>query len=1160
MLGGKHARLGLADRILTVMVSTAMIFATFAYAIPLPAADAAFGGATNFEVGSDEPVPNSLAGVIQANGKTDWNSLTVDTNGQLAVGEVLVINDQNYTAGKGILNPPTEAEILANCDSDSEGIVGGGEKIDDYPFDIVSGSVPDKVNICQFYVSYEVDASGDTIAYFGATRRVVTGTVALAIELNQVSHAQRKANDLLVTFEFDGNGPVSVINVRKWNGTKWILTPAPEVEGDSWQHFGEVAVNLNQSGLLPPPTSADDCASFSSVSPYGFRGNDDSSQLGDWGGTVPVTIPRCGQLKISKVADPATSVDFGWTLSSSFPNLTGTIKHGETKTLDLNEGTYSLTETTIPSPYQLDEIVCNDGNVDPSSISMKTGSTVSCVIYNHASSLIVKKVGDGDGSAAFNFNVTGQNPFNLSLGGTSSTFVFAPGSSVGISETLPGGNPQWSANGVVCKNENGDTVASADGASISNVLTVAGDTITCTFTNTQDSLLTLEKIVINDDGGSAVDTDWTLHANGQGALPDLSGVEGSAAVTNANVPAGVYDLTESGGPAGYNFVDWSCDGGSLNNQTLTLSPGDQVTCRVTNDDIGGALTLLKTVNNNFGGTAVDTDFTLDFEGDDDNGSGAEGSAAVTNASVSAGTYDLTESGPFGYEQVGTWDCGSATMIDGDTVSIGLAESVTCEVTNDDTPASITVVKVVVPDDAAAPDDFDLTITPEGGDAIAAVSGVTNPVDANETYTIGETLLDGFVQLDLSCEDGDGPVDHPVELALGQDVICTITNAESPTITVIKTTDPEDSSLFEFNLDGDEFSDSQDVAGNGGSYTWESLEPGAYDLTENAPVDWQIESIDCDVEFEALADGAGLVLEYGDHVTCIFGNGELGSITVTKETDIDTDDVFDISFTSEGGSEIVLLGDGDSHTWDLLVPGNYSVQELLDSLDWAIGLSCEPANASIEVGPVVLGANGPGTQSRAASIALGYGDDITCTFTNTAVPTDLEVTKIDLIDPVVVDTDNPTALITYEVTVKNNGPALAEAVVVTDNLPDSLTFVSATPQVGLCAHSAGVVTCSLGDMAVGASVKITIVVETEAVGSITDFSPLNVVEVSSDTEDSNPDNNVDDEMTNIIEILDVEVLPFTGIDSEMLLILSLGLTFGGAVLLFVARRREEDLDH
>jgi uncharacterized repeat protein (TIGR01451 family) len=109
---------------------------------------------------------------------------------------------------------------------------------------------------------------------------------------------------------------------------------------------------------------------------------------------------------------------------------------------------------------------------------------------------------------------------------------------------------------------------------------------------------------------------------------------------------------------------------------------------------------------------------------------------------------------------------------------------------------------------------------------------------------------------------------------------------------------------------------------------------------------------------------------------------------------------------------------------------------------------------------------PGTYYWAAEAGTGYElvGDISGSFTieDCEPPlepeTDLEVTKVDLVDPVVVSTDSPTALITYEVTVSNNGPELAENVVVTDTLPASLTYVSSSPAVGTCAHAAGVVTC------------------------------------------------------------------------------------------------------
>ena len=69
--------------------------------------------------------------------------------------------------------------------------------------------------------------------------------------------------------------------------------------------------------------------------------------------------------------------------------------------------------------------------------------------------------------------------------------------------------------------------------------------------------LTLAKTVVNDNGGTAVDTDFTLTATG----PDtISGVEGDAEITSATVAVGAYALTESSVP-GYTLQGWSCTSG-----------------------------------------------------------------------------------------------------------------------------------------------------------------------------------------------------------------------------------------------------------------------------------------------------------------------------------------------------------------------------------------------------------------------------------------------------------------------------------------------------------------------------------------------------------------------------------------------------------------------
>ncbi|MFD1299963.1 hypothetical protein ACFQ4Q_25400, partial [Lysobacter gummosus] len=171
--------------------------------------------------------------------------------------------------------------------------------------------------------------------------------------------------------------------------------------------------------------------------------------------------------------------------------------------------------------------------------------------------------------------------------------------------------------------------------------------------------LTLVKTVTNDNGGTAVATAWTLGADGP---TDISGASGAPAVTDAAVNAGTYTLSETGGPAGYTAGAWACTGGgTLTGDSLVLAGGEDVTCTINNDDRAATLTLVKTVTNDNGGTAVATAWTLGADGPTDI-SGASGAPAVTDAAVNAGTYTLSETGgPAGYT-AGAWACtGGGTL-------------------------------------------------------------------------------------------------------------------------------------------------------------------------------------------------------------------------------------------------------------------------------------------------------------------------------------------------------------------------------------------------------------------------------------------------------------------------------------------------------------------
>ncbi len=116
--------------------------------------------------------------------------------------------------------------------------------------------------------------------------------------------------------------------------------------------------------------------------------------------------------------------------------------------------------------------------------------------------------------------------------------------------------------------------------------------------------------------------------------------------------------------------------------------------------------------------------------------------------------------------------------------------------------------------------------------------------------------------------------------------------------------------------------------------------------------------------------------------------------------------------------------------------------------------------------------------------------------------DLSITKTGTPSPLA-----PGQNATYTLTVKNNGPSSATSVVVTDALPASLTFVSATPSVGgPCTFTAPQVRCPLGTMTSGQTVTVTVVAHLAA--NATSISSVNdVASVTSATDDPVASNNV-----------------------------------------------------
>jgi uncharacterized repeat protein (TIGR01451 family) len=128
--------------------------------------------------------------------------------------------------------------------------------------------------------------------------------------------------------------------------------------------------------------------------------------------------------------------------------------------------------------------------------------------------------------------------------------------------------------------------------------------------------------------------------------------------------------------------------------------------------------------------------------------------------------------------------------------------------------------------------------------------------------------------------------------------------------------------------------------------------------------------------------------------------------------------------------------------------------------------------------------------------------------NDAEPTLVAVTHLTVIE---ADSPDPATVgnaLTYAITVTNSGPSTATGIMLTDTLPESVTFGSATPSQGSCSGT-GTVICDLGTLTSSATATITIMVTPTARGTI-----VNTASVTGNEPDPYMDDNTVTEDTTV----------------------------------------------
>ncbi|HEU4868067.1 MAG TPA: hypothetical protein VFV09_10090 [Actinomycetota bacterium] len=402
--------------------------------------------------------------------------------------------------------------------------------------------------------------------------------------------------------------------------------------------------------------------------------------------------------------------------------------------IGISAGAYSVTEGS--------HVGYSVGYSEDCEGSIAVGQTRTCIVTNDdiQPMLIVKKevVNDDGGTLVpgdFSLNVTGSSPIPPSI----------PGSEEGTEVAINAGTYSVAETAV-----DGYAAKYSDGCS--GTITV-GQTRTCLVINDDAAPgLTVVKHVVNDNGGTREAEDFDIEVTGSSVDP--AEFPGDEAGTEVSLMAGTYSVSETENEGYAATYSADCTG--------TVGLGQSKVCTITNDDIQPKLTVIKTVENDNGGTLEAGDFTLAVEGESAVPASFPGSQVGTEVALNAGSYSVTELEVDGY---------AGTFSEGCSGVLAVGETATCTVTNTDLPAGLTVIKRVINDDGGrrTASDFRISVDSTGTDPEpfqGSETGTLVQIDAG-AYEVSEEEVRGYAGT-LS-EDCEGT------MALGEAKVCTITN-------------------------------------------------------------------------------------------------------------------------------------------------------------------------------------------------------------------------------------------------------------------------------------------------------------------------------------------------------------------------------------------------
>jgi uncharacterized repeat protein (TIGR01451 family) len=711
-------------------------------------------------------------------------------------------------------------------------------KLDDINFNALptqAGAPLDKGDLCYVYEAYELefvptaDAGDDPSAgqyefiFYGAWDRPAGGGEIDVFFPLLGSDPTSNSDDLLIQYDYEDSTSTTLVAVNEWDEalSEWVVRADPivyeaettegvESNGAGDLTFGEFAINLTRSGLLP---AEGPCVTFSAGDPVTETGNSENPTLKDVVDVPAIPITNCSSLEVQKVTTPAVPNDaqtFGYVVdqldglavlsdgsTSIDDDLTVPGQASDTHQVLISPD-YVVTEDSIPAGWTEVRVTCTsedpvtgatgpwilystvDGETTSPSFPVGPGVPAVCVIENVGPPevTVTKTVQGAFPADGVDFTI---NP--LPSGETEATKT-ATAAAPTVGWTLDAGVEYTITEATLAGYLNGDITCDDDEAGDNVISADAGESVSCTVENVELASVQVTKTV--SGAWPAGGVDFTIDPVPAGEAATKTANSGAATVSWSGLdPSVEYTITEENLP-GYINGSVACGEGG---NSFTPAPGEDVTCAVTNTQLG-SVQVTKTVQGTWPSGGVAFTISPMPAGQPATKTATQASPTVSWTGLAPGqTYTIAEANLPGYVN-GAIDC------DGDNVfQPAPGQNVTCEVTNIQL-ASVDVTKTVAPaGETGWSFDFTISPVPAGETATKAATSSAPTVGwdglvPGTEYTVTEENDTDLVTGTLTCTGGDNDTGSSTFTpAAGAAVVCSITNTRIADIEVIKTSSP-----------------------------------------------------------------------------------------------------------------------------------------------------------------------------------------------------------------------------------------------------------------------------------------------------------------------------------------------------------------------------------